>query len=59
MRRERLIIDFIVIGDLADFYINLKTKLDEMQRDGDIDDYRILQERIITLVDFSEETKQK
>jgi len=59
MRRERLIIDFIVIGDLADFYINLKAKLDEMQRDGDIDDYRILQERIITLVDFSEETKQK
>jgi len=59
MRRERLIIDFIVIGDLADFYKNLKAKLDEMQRDGDIDDYRILQERIITLVDFSERQTKK
>ena len=57
-RRERLIIDFIVKGDLADFYIALKTKLNDLQRDGYIKDYRIIQERILTIVDFEEETKR-
>jgi len=59
MRRERLIIDFLVKEDLADFYMDLKVKLDELQKQESIEDYRILQERILTLVDFEEENKQK
>ena len=59
MRRERLIIDFLVKEDLADFYMDLKVKLDELQKQGSIDDYRILQERILTIVDFEEENQKK
>jgi len=59
MRRERLIIDFLVKTDLANFYMDLKVKLDELQKQEIIEDYRILQERILTLVDFEEENKQK
>jgi len=58
-RRERLIIDFLVKIDLADFYMDLKVKLNELQKAGVIEDYRILQERILTLTDFEEENKQK
>lgn len=58
MRRERLIIDFLVKGDLADFYMDLKVKLNELQKQGSIEDYRVLQERILTIIDFEEEIKK-
>jgi len=58
MRRERLIIDFKVNGDLADFYAQLKVKLNELQREHIVEDYRVMQERILTIIDFEEDSEE-
>ena len=70
MKRERLIMDFLVKGDLVDFFFDLKNALNTLQnrilreriafkkqKEGVIEDYRILRERIFTLVDFEKNNK--